>query len=111
MRGAATSHPHRQNTPGRPTWGARGASARLIQVGLGTGGLFTLELLGKGLGGAVDGNHVSLSRSMAPIQKDKDSILWDMYQDKTGRQQGRQMMKQTGNKAVKERRRAVASRK
>ena len=79
--------------------------------GAADGGAFTLELLGKGLGRAADGNHVSLSRSMAPIQEDEDSILGDMYQDKTGRQQGRQMMKQTGNKAVKERRRAVASRK
>ena len=74
-------------------------------------GAFTLDLLGKGLGGALDENHVFLSRSMAPIQEDEDSILGDMYYDKTGRQQGRRMMKQRGNKAVKERRRAVASRK
>ena len=79
--------------------------------GAGEWGAFTLDMLGKGLGGAADGNHIFLSRSMAPIQEDEDSILGDMYQDKTGRQQGRQMMKQRGNKAVKERRRAVASRK
>ena len=74
-------------------------------------GAFTLELLGKGLGGAADKNHVSLPRSMAPIQEDKDSILGEMYHNKTGRQQDRRIMKQAGNKAVEERRRAVASRK
>ena len=74
-------------------------------------GAFTLELLGKGLGGAADGNHVSLPRSMAPIQEDKDSILGEMYHDKTGRQEGRRVMKHTGNKSVEEMRRAVASRK
>ena len=79
--------------------------------GAGEWGAFTLDMLGKGLGGAADGNHVSLPRSMAPIQEDKDSILGEIYHNKTGRQQGRRVMKQTGNKAVKERRRAVASRK
>ena len=79
--------------------------------GAGDRGAFTLDMLGKGLGGAADGNHVFLSRSMAPIQEDDDSILGGMYHNKTGRQQGRWVMKQAGNKAVEEMRRAVASRK
>ena len=52
-----------------------------------------------------------LSRSMAPSQEDEDSILGDTYHDKTCRQRGRHVMKQAGDEAVKERRRAVAIRK
>ena len=70
-----------------------------------------MELLGKGPGRAAHGNHVSLSRSMAPSQEDEESILRVTYQDETDRQQGRQVVKQAGNKAVEERRRAVTSRK
>ena len=42
------------------------------EVGKGTKGVFTPELLGKGSGGVADGNHVLLLRSMAPSQEDKD---------------------------------------
>ena len=59
----------------------------------------------------ADGNHGLLSRSMAPIQRDEDLILGNRYPDKTGRQQGRQVMTHVGNEAAEERRRAVASRK
>ena len=68
-------------------------------------------MLGKVPVGAADGNHGSLLRSMAPSQEDKESILGDTYHNKTGRQQGRQMMKQVGDNALKERRRAVVIRK
>ena len=73
--------------------------------------MFTLELLGKDPGGAADRNHGLLSRSMAPIQEDEDSILGDTYHDETGRRQGRQVMKQASDKAAEERRRAVTIRK
>ena len=58
-----------------------------------------------------DGNHGLLSRSMAPSQEDEDSILENTYHDKTGRQQGRHVMKHVGDEVAKERRSDVASRK
>ena len=57
----------------------------------------------------ADRTHSLLSRSMAPSQEDKDSILGNTYH--AHRRQGRKMMKQAGNEAGKERRRAVVSRK
>ena len=62
-----------------------GTSVRSRGVGPGTGGAFTLELLGKGPGEAVDGSHISLSRSMVPIQEDKELILGDTYHEETCR--------------------------
>ena len=43
--------------------------------------MFTLELLGKGPGGAAHGKHISLLRIMALSQEDKDSILGDTCHD------------------------------
>ena len=54
-----------------------------------------MELLGKSLGGAADGKHGLLSRSMAPNQEDKESILGDTYHNETGRQQSRRAMRQS----------------
>ena len=48
-----------------------------------------LQLMGKGPGGSAHGNHGLLSRSMAPSQEDKDSILGDTYHNETGRKQGK----------------------
>ena len=66
---------------------------------------FTLELLGKGLGGAADGNHIFLSRSMARIQEDKDSILGEHVsrQDRQAtRQADDEAYRQQGSQGKKE---------
>ena len=52
-----------------------------------------------------------LLRSMAPSPEDEVSIMGDTYHTKTGRRQGRQVMKHVSNEVAKERRRAVESRK
>ena len=52
-----------------------------------------------------------MPRRMAPSQDEEESMPGDTYHVKSGRQQGKQVMKQIGDETVEERRRAVASRK
>ena len=63
--------------PRETNLGNNGDLNKIEGAGTGDRGAFTLELLGKGLGGVADGNHGLLSRSMAPSQEDEESILGD----------------------------------
>ena len=52
-----------------------------------------------------------MPRRMAPSQDEEESMPGDTYHVKSGRQQGKQVMKQAGDEAVKERRKVMVSRK